>query len=60
VSSDALHEDIKLQLDSQGLACYRVKDGQIFLFTRAVLLKLLEKTEKADHAVLFVKSRPEV
>ncbi len=58
--ADDLQEDISMQLDTQGLACYRVNDGQVFLFTKRVLLKLLETAEKSDHAVLFVKSRPSV
>lgn len=59
---DATTAVMEAQLAAQGVASVRVRDGQIFLFSRDFCQKMLEKMDKAgtDRAVVFVKSGPDV
>ncbi len=58
---DAADIDLKAilqnQLDTQGVGCITVKDGQVFAFTKAVLERLLvNANSNADGlVVVFVK-----
>jgi hypothetical protein len=56
--TDALAEDIKMQIETQGVASYKVSDGEVFVFTSALLEKLLEKSREQGRVVVFVKTRP--
>ena len=60
----AISELVEDQLRAQGCGCVRVGDGQVFVFTRAILEKLLAaaieygETNDDELAMLFVKSGP--
>jgi hypothetical protein len=45
-----------------GIAAVRVKDGQVFLFTRKLCEDLIQemKDSERDHCVVFVKQGPNV
>lgn len=52
-----LTEDIEYQLKAQGVASYKVDDGEVFVFSTAVLEKLLEQSKDKGRVIVFVKTR---
>jgi hypothetical protein len=56
--SSGLSEDIEMQLKTQGVASYKVDDGEVFVFPTATLEKLLEASKKEGKVIVFVKTRP--
>ncbi len=52
-----LDQVTEAQLEAQGVACYRVSDGQVFVFSEAVLAELLTKARESGtgKAILFVR-----
>lgn len=53
-----LADDIELQIQQQGLASYKVDDGEVFVFTTAILEKMLETSRKEGKVIVFIKTRP--
>jgi hypothetical protein len=51
--------DSEYQLDTQGVATYKVSDGEVFVFTTALLEKLLEQSRGRGKVIVFVKARPQ-
>lgn len=51
---------LETQMDSQGVGCIRVKDGQVFLFSERTLQNLLEQAKASPEkkALVFVKAGP--
>ena len=56
--SEGLIDDIAVQLEQQGVASYKVGDGEVFMFTTAILEKMLEQSRAQGKVVVFVKTRP--
>jgi hypothetical protein len=54
---NGLTEDMDFQIESQGVATYKVKDGEVFVFSVAMLEKLYKAAQETGKAVVFVKSR---
>ena len=54
---DDLSEDVELQINQQGVASYKVSDGEVFVFTTAILEKLLKASNKDGQVAVFVKTR---
>ncbi len=53
----ALGQSVEEQIASQGTASFRVKDGQVFVFTTKTLEVLLAKSLEGDgRVVIFVKN----
>jgi len=54
-----LIQDVELQIQQQGVASYKVSDGEVFVFTTATLEKLLQVSQKSEQgrAIVFVKTR---
>jgi len=50
-------DDVEYQLKTQGVASYRVSDGEVFVFSTATLEKLLEQSRTAGKVIVFVKTR---
>jgi hypothetical protein len=55
--SSGLGDDVVEQLKMQGVASYKVKDGEVFVFSREMLTHLLAKAQESGKVVLFVKTR---
>ena len=53
-----LHDDIEVQIESQGVASYKVDDGEVFVFTTQLLEKMLEQSKAQGRVIIFVKTRP--
>lgn len=51
-------QEVEDQIERQGVAAFRVKDGEVLVFTRKTLTKLLKASENAERAIVFVKHRP--
>lgn len=56
--SDGLGADIEMQLKQQGVASYKVDDGEVFVFSTAMLEKMLETSREQGKVIVFVKTRP--
>lgn len=56
--SDGLGDDIAVQLENQGVASYKVDDGEVFVFSTAILEKMLEQSRAQGKVIVFVKTRP--
>lgn len=56
--SEGLGDDVAVQLESQGVASYKATDGEVFVFTTAILEKMLETSRKEGKVIVFVKTRP--
>jgi hypothetical protein len=56
--SSGLGEDIEVQLKTQGVASYKVDDGEVFVFSTAILEKMLEQSRDQGKVIVFVKTRP--
>lgn len=59
IDDNQLSEVIKDQLKSQGVASFRVKDGQVFIFSLKTLEKLLKAAQEDGRAMVFVKKGAE-
>lgn len=55
--SDGLGDDIEVQIENQGVASYKVDDGEVFVFTTKLLEKMLETSRKEGKVIIFVKTR---
>ena len=55
--SSGLKGDMEMQLKTQGVATYKVDDGEVFVFSTETLQKLLDKSKDSGHAIVFVKTR---
>jgi hypothetical protein len=55
-----IENDMEFQISQQGVATYKVKDGEVFVFTTEMLEDLLAKSIESGvgKALVFVKSRP--
>lgn len=59
ITQEQIDELISEQLERQGAASIRVSDGQVFVFKRETLEKLLAAALENDGlATLFVKATP--
>jgi hypothetical protein len=58
VNDNDLAEVIDTQIQAQGVACFKVSDGQVFIFTIDTLERLLAgaKSHPSQVAKVFVKS----
>lgn len=52
-----LGEEVAMQIEQQGVASFKVDDGEVFIFTKETLEKLVVAAEKEGKVVLFVKTR---
>lgn len=52
--SDGIGEMVLEQIERQGCGCVRVADGQVFVFTRGMLEKLLAKARANEDGVAMV------
>ncbi len=52
-------EDVEFQIKQQGVASYKMVDGEVFVLTTATLERLLTKAIESGkgRCVLFVKTR---
>lgn len=59
--NDVIDELSEAQIQAQGCASFRCADGQIFVFTKSLLEKLLTKALESgqDRCVVFVKAGAE-
>lgn len=56
-----LPDDVEQQIQMQGVAAYKVSDGEVFVFTAQLLEQLLEKAKEGDgRTVVFIQSRQTV
>ncbi len=53
-----ISEDVEAQIAAQGVASYKVSDGEVFVFTSAVLEGFLEAAREKGRVIVFVKTRP--
>ena len=56
--SDDINQDVEAQLQAQGVAAYKVSDGEVFVFTKETLQGLLEASQESGRVILFIKTRP--
>lgn len=58
---DVIEALAEAQIQAQGCSSFRVADGQVFVFTRPLLEKLLTKAIESgqDRCVVFVKAGAE-
>lgn len=54
---DGIVEDSYEQIEQQGTACYKVDDGEVFMFTTATLEKLLARSQETGKVIVFIKTR---
>jgi hypothetical protein len=55
---DPIVADSEYQLETQGIATYKVSDGEVFVFSTALLEKLLKQSQAQGKVIVFVKARP--
>ena len=56
--STGIGYDIEMQIENQGVASYKVDDGEVFVFTTKLLEKMLEQSKAEGKIIVFVKTRP--
>lgn len=50
--------NVEDQIERQGMAAYKVEDGEVFVFTKAILATLLKNAAKTGRVILFMKTGP--
>lgn len=53
---EGINENIEAQIESQGMAAYKVTDGEVFVFTTKTLETFLESSKKTGRLVVFIKT----
>ncbi len=56
--SDDVNEDVEAQIEVQGMAAYKVSDGEVFVFTTEILAGFLEASQESGRVIVFIKTRP--
>ena len=56
VEEVSLSENLEEQLRMQGVASYRVDDGEVFVFTKETLETLLESARERGRVIVFVQT----
>jgi len=56
--SDDINQDVEAQIEAQGMAAYKVSDGEVFVFTKEILASFLEASQESGRVIVFIKTRP--
>ena len=50
------------QCEANGVAAVKLGDGELFMFSRKIVMTLIEKMDESgeDRAIIFVKTGPEL
>jgi hypothetical protein len=55
--TDDIAADVEAQIEAQGMAAYKVSDGEVFVFTTKTLESFTEASQKTGRVVVFIKTR---
>jgi len=62
VGPEAAMASLYSRCEAHGVSTLKMKDGEMFMFSKRVIVDLLSKMEASDqeNAIIFVKSGPEL